>query len=489
MICKNCQKEMPEAGDFCPFCGTAKETVEETVAQEIVAEEVICEELIEETAEAIDEADDACEETELTEEELLEAENEEEPQQPKKKLKLWQLIAIIAGGVMLLAILAGAVLYGMYTMGIDLKPRANDLYFKDSYTAEDAAIEKASDTVVATLGDKELTIAQLQLYYTNDIYSFMSQYGSYLGHIGLDVSMPLEDQAYPMGAEGQTWQQYFLQTALTSWQSYALVDMLVAEDGYTLPEELQAQMDGMAAEIDAIATSYGYATAQEYLDEMMTPGITLEEYMEFNRSYYTASAYLDDCFVKFTPTADEVQAYYEENLETFNNNGIMPDIGLQSTVRHILIQPEGTTDENNNVTYSDEAKAVAYEEAERILEEWKSGEATEESFAELANTYSQDGGSNTTGGLYEGVNVDASFVEEFKAWAADATRKEGDTEIVETQFGYHIMYFVSGEDYFTYQVSQQLITQRVQQMLLDAQLKYPMEVNYKKILLYTPAFG
>ena len=485
MICKNCQQEMPEVGEFCPFCGAAKEPAEEIVLQE-TAEETV-EEVAEETAEVIaEETAEASEATEETAEELVEGENEEEPQQPKAKLKLWQLIAIIAGGVVLLAVLAGAVLYAM---GIDLKPRENDLYFRDSYTAEDEAIEKAADTVVATLGDKELTVSQLQLYYTNDIYSFLSQYGSYLGYI-LDVSMPLEDQTYPMAETEQTWQQYFLQTALTSWQSYALVDMLIQEDGYVLPAELQEQMDGMAAEIDALATSYGYASAQEYLDEMMTPGISLEAYMEFNRSYYTASAYLDDCFVKFTPSAEEIQAYYEENLETFNNNGIMPDIGLQSAVRHILIMPQGgTTDDTGSTVYSDEEKAAAYAEAERILEEWKSGAATEESFAELANTYSADGGSNTTGGLYEGVNVDANYVEEFKSWAADANRKEGDTEIVETQFGYHIMYFVSGEDYFTSQVSQQLITQRVQEMLLEAQLKYPMEVNYKKILLYTPDFG
>lgn len=465
MICKKCGQEMPEVGGFCPFCGEPKAVEEELLTEQVTEEtEVI------------------TEETELAEE----SEAIEETAAPKQKIKLWQLIAIIAGGVVLLAVLVGAVLYAM---GVDLKPRENDIYFKDSYTVDDEVIDKKADTVIATLGDKELTVGQLQLYYTNDIYSFLNQNYSYLAYIGLDFSLPLDEQAYPMDEE-QTWQQYFLKTALTSWQSYALLDILQEQDGYVPSESLQADLDGMQESIEALAESYGYADAQTYLDEELAPGVSLETYLEFNRSYYVGNEYLDQRYLELYPNQEEIQNYYLENQQTFADNGVEPDMGLQSAVRHILIQPEGgTTDENNEVVYSEEEKAAAYAEAERILEEWKSGDATEESFGELANTYSKDGGSNTTGGLYEGINADASYVAEFRAWAVDAARKPGDTAIVETEFGYHIMYFVSGEDYFTHIVAEQLVAQRIQDMLLAAQETYPMEVNYKKILLYAPDFA
>lgn len=479
MICKKCGQEMPEIGAFCPFCGEAKALEEEV----IVPAAEIPEEAAEETAEEI-----AQETTEEAAEEISEEIQEVKPEdlpQPKFKLKLWQLIAIIAGGIVLLAVLVGAVLYAM---GVDLKPRENDIFFKDSYTVDDEVIEKKADTVIATLGDKELTIGQLQLYYTNDIYSFVNQNYSYLGYIGLDFTLPLDEQTSPVD-EKQTWQQYFLKTALTSWQSYALLGILQEQDGYVPSESLQADLDGMQESIEALAESYGYADAQAYLDAELAPGVSLETYLEFNRSYYMGNEYLDQRYQELYPTQEDIQSYYLENQQTFADSGVEPDMGLQSSVRHILIQPEGgTTDENNEVVYSDEEKAAAYAEAERILEEWKSGEATEESFGELANTYSKDGGSNTTGGLYTGINIDASYVEEFRAWAVDATRKEGDTAIVETEFGYHIMYFVSGEDYFTYIVAEQLVAQRIQDMLLAAQEAYPMEVNYKKILLYAPEF-
>lgn len=92
----------------------------------------------------------------------------------------------------------------------------------------------------------------------------------------------------------------------------------------------------------------------------------------------------------------------------------------------------------------EDAKAAAKVKAEQILKDWKSGDATEDSFAELAKTYSDDTGSNTNGGLYEAVK-EGQMVTNFNDWCFDATRKPGDTGIVESDYGYHIIYFI-GED-------------------------------------------
>ncbi len=89
----------------------------------------------------------------------------------------------------------------------------------------------------------------------------------------------------------------------------------------------------------------------------------------------------------------------------------------------------------------EDAKAAAKIKAEQILDDWKNGDATEESFAELAKTYSDDSGSNTNGGLYEAVKK-GQMVTNFNDWIFDASRKPGDTGIVESDYGYHIIYFV-----------------------------------------------
>lgn len=126
-------------------------------------------------------------------------------------------------------------------------------------------------------------------------------------------------------------------------------------------------------------------------------------------------------------------------------------------VRHILVGFSG--DQNEDGTYTDEAKEAARTSAEEILNEWKSGDATEDSFAELANSKSTDTGSNTNGGLYENV-YPGQMVAAFNDWCFDADRKAGDTGIVETSYGYHVMYFVgaTGETYRDYQIVNDLRT-------------------------------
>ena len=78
--------------------------------------------------------------------------------------------------------------------------------------------------------------------------------------------------------------------------------------------------------------------------------------------------------------------------------------------------------------------------AENALAEWENGEKTEESFAALAEKYTEDGGSANNGGLYEDV-YPGQMVTNFNDWCFDESRQPGDTGIVETEYGVHVMYF------------------------------------------------
>lgn len=110
-------------------------------------------------------------------------------------------------------------------------------------------------------------------------------------------------------------------------------------------------------------------------------------------------------------------------------------------VRHILIGVDDATDT--------EAKETAKAKAEALLEEFLAGDATEEAFAALANENSTDTGSNTTGGLYENI-VPGMMVEAFENWCYE-DHEVGDTGIVESSYGYHIMYFSGyGKTYESY---------------------------------------
>ena len=112
-------------------------------------------------------------------------------------------------------------------------------------------------------------------------------------------------------------------------------------------------------------------------------------------------------------------------------------------VRHILIQPESgtlSTDDEGYDAEQEELKAAARTKAEEILAEWKAGDATEDSFAKLAMEDSADG-SKYTGGLYARITK-GQMVEAFNDWCFDSSRKSGDTDVVDTTYGSHVMYFV-----------------------------------------------
>ena len=68
---------------------------------------------------------------------------------------------------------------------------------------------------------------------------------------------------------------------------------------------------------------------------------------------------------------------------------------------------------------------------QEIFDEWKNGEATEDSFAAIADQYNSDA-TAVEGGLYEGL-TSAGLPEDLTSWLFDEARKAGDTTIVEDE--------------------------------------------------------
>ncbi|MEA4823438.1 MAG: peptidylprolyl isomerase [Clostridiaceae bacterium] len=143
-------------------------------------------------------------------------------------------------------------------------------------------------------------------------------------------------------------------------------------------------------------------------------------------------------------------------------------------VRHILIAPE--TDETTGAA-TDETWAAAEQKAEQLLADWKAGEATEDSFATLANENTADTGSNSTGGLYENV-YKGQTVSAFNDWCFDESRVAGDTGIVKTTYGYHVMYYIGeGGDYWTSVLTSELQSEDYSAWQEEKLAQYPITTN------------
>lgn len=130
-----------------------------------------------------------------------------------------------------------------------------------------------------------------------------------------------------------------------------------------------------------------------------------------------------------------------------------------SNVRHLLVAFGKTgEDDNGNAATSADDKAAAKAKATELYDQWQNDGGTEEQLIELTESCLEDGTAGD-GGLLEDITPDTSYVENFLNWSIDPERQKGDSEVIETEYGYHIMYFVdySDETYRDYMINNTLI--------------------------------
>ena len=118
-------------------------------------------------------------------------------------------IALVVAAVVVLAALVVALVYAGMNVSVKTDEQTDavvetvpatipadgnpdDETAKGTYTASDAEVIAAKDTVVAKAGDKTLTNSQLQMFYWTEVRNFLSSYGAYASYLGLDLTKTLD---------------------------------------------------------------------------------------------------------------------------------------------------------------------------------------------------------------------------------------------------------------------------------------------------------
>ena len=149
-----------------------------------------------------------------------------------------------------------------------------------------------------------------------------------------------------------------------------------------------------------------------------------------------------------TTAADGTQTttnkgYFVVLFRERNNN----DTNLVA-VRHILSAFEGgTVDSATGTTVYTEAEKKAARDAINEVKKQFEAAATknEDAFIALVKDNTDDSGTAENGGLLENV-YPGYTVTNFNDWCFDESRKPGDYEVVETEYGCHLIYFVRHEE-------------------------------------------
>lgn len=324
---------------------------------------------------------------------------------------------------------AGSYITAMYGAG------SNEKTFREYLTAQYVAEYYYNDTLEALeYTDEDLRAAEAENYNYYSSYSYNYYYLNASKFYEGGTTTTAED-----GTETTTYSDEEKAAGVKACKAAA--DTLMEA---TTLEELDAAVAGLSinAETEGAATTTVTDRRYSRVDSLLRDWVTSDDRKAGDMTCIenTTTSTAEDG-TETTTTNGYYVLYFvgeNENLTTLVN------------VRHILVGYEGgTTDETTGVTtYSDEEKAAAKAKAEELLASFEAGEATEDAFAALANENSTDTGSNTTGGLYENV-YPGQMVTSFNDWCFDSNRIAGDTGIVESDYGCHVMYF-SGYSNLTY---------------------------------------
>lgn len=406
-------------------------------------------------------------------------------------------------------------MYVSLMMGLDItQPLSSQTYTDDTTWADyfiDVAMTRAqSDYVLYNRAIEEgFTMAEDTKATLEQTFNNLSAFASLAGYSNVDAYL---SAMYGQGATVETYRAYAEKSALASDYYMAHQDNLVIDDAAIRAHE--------AENFDKYS-SFSYASYVISYNDFLTGGTTDEDgnttYSDEEEEAARAAAKAAAEALPVCATEEELNAavaaikdgaksnvYNNVSYTAINTNAVdwMADSsrkagdfnvvanetttadadGNETTtvssytayvflgrednnmplanVRHILVSFEGgTTDENGNTVYSDEEKSAAKEKAENLLAQYEATGMTEQDFADLATANTADTGSAANGGLYEDISPKQGvYVESFTNWSTDPAREAGDTGIIESPYGYHVMYYV-GDDELTYRDS--MITEEI----------------------------
>ncbi len=278
----------------------------------------------------------------------------------------------------------------------------------------------------ATLGGQSLSTAELSFYYQGVRSSYANPYLS--ASLGFDTTKSDEDQFYNE-AEGVTFRDYFLETALNNaQQQLALADEAV-KLGHS-ESEIKDNLDATIDSVKAEAASYGYsysAYLRSVYGPYMSAGIYESLTARFLMARLAASDKADELYDSFTQA--DLENYYKDNADGLDT---IEYSFLYFAVPSVNSKDEDGADipEDELQKLKDEAQANAKQSAEDAMAELKEGEEV----AHLKEHFNPTSSGDHIKTVGTG-SINSAYSKQLLA-----LNKE-DCQLVETDSGYYVVAF------------------------------------------------
>ena len=398
-----------------------------------------------------------------------------------------------------------------------------DVTCKGSYTGSGSLTAE-----IASAGTQKLSNEELQIWY----WASVSQYRQEDHEIAPNFEEPLDTQPCQIDSSVNSWQQYFLKQALSAWHSTAALaenskvvpmpteeaykpnlknhetymtgmparEVLYGYHTYFQPNSMhQAYLDVIPEKLQELAQEKGYADAADMAKAAF--GTTESVLQSMVAAYNYSYMYFTNVGYYIEPTQEELDAFFAEHAGAYSAQGSLVDF------RHILLIPQDILEEDNTpswqkdpeaepvilekvevaedgtVTCSEDAWMICEAEAQKLLTYWQQKtKQTEATFGEVARKNSQDAGTVVNGGLYQGIRK-GQMCQVLDDWCFDPARQVGDTVILRSQYGVHLLYFCGSREIARVEAETDYIRQQQMALIGQAKETFPMEVDYSSIAL------
>lgn len=266
----------------------------------------------------------------------------------------------------------------------------------------------AGDTVVARVGEADITAAELLYWINYGVELTLSQYGSYLTELPWDSDVG-----------GQTFSDQMKKSALNAAAFYALLPILAEKEGLSVSQETldelesqhQQAVETLGSEELAEHSFWYQMITWDLLSKLSTCG---DLHLQLQNLYFGEGS-------EDYPTDAEVLAYAQDELGIYR-------------AKHILLS---TKDLETGEDLDEAAAAEKKAKAEELLAQLRASDDPVTLFDQLMNEYSEDPGLATYPDGYTAQT--GQMVPEFEQAALALKDGEISDVVYSESTGYHII--------------------------------------------------
>lgn len=289
-----------------------------------------------------------------------------------------------------------------------------------------------------TINGSTISAGEFNFYMVNSFTEF-SQY-AYSGYYPATETGMLDLTAACDYLEDGTWAEYLSSFVEKDIQRRYLLSALATENGISLSDEKKSAVEASVESILSQAETAGLS-GDGFVSQYFGDNMTIDRFRAILSVYQLADQYLGEYVKNYSFTEEELQ---------------LP------TVRHILYMATRNSTEGENATEEEIANAKALAEATL---------ASVNTYEEMVLAGDRDFTSGVAAETAQYTVSVGQMVPEFEAWCYDPARKVGDKAVVQTDFGFHVMFFVGKTE--ATEEERKTIAQNSLSDLLDEKAKLP----------------